>query len=49
MNTHTELIRTIYEHGCDSGEGRHAIAELAKCGESALDAFLLAQHDPPAI
>ena len=47
MITHTKLIRTIYEHGCNSGEGRDAIAELAKCGESALDAFLLAQHNPP--
>lgn len=47
MTTPTELILTIYEHGCYSGAGRHAIAELAKGGESALDAFLLAQRDPP--
>jgi hypothetical protein len=41
------LIRTIYEHGCYSGAGREAVAELVNGGESALDAFVLAQHDPP--
>jgi HEAT repeat protein len=41
---HTKLIRTIYERGCYSEEGRGAIAELVNGGESALDAFLLAQH-----
>ncbi len=47
MSTHTDLIRTIYEHGCGTGIGRRAIAELAKCGESALDAFVLAGHALP--
>jgi HEAT repeat protein len=44
---HTKLIRTIFERGCYSDAGRDAIAELVNGGESALDAFLLAQDHPP--
>ena len=47
MSMHTKLIRTIYEHGCSSDVGRDAITKLANKGESALDAFLRAQNDPP--
>src|SRR5580700_8647407 len=44
---HTKLIRTIFERGCYSDAGRDAIAELVNGGESALDAFLRAQHHAP--
>lgn len=45
-SAHFELIRKICERGSYSGAGHDAVVELANGGESALDAFLVAEPIP---